>query len=330
MVRITNLFDPSRLKEPPVKAAVITAFDLPPRYGDYADPEPTRKGEMLVQVLAAGLHHVTRGRASGTHYSGVAALPFIPGVDGVGRGSDGKLRYFAQAPGQIGTMADRTVIELDHSIELPIDSDPIAVAGAMNPAMASWLALRCRVKFQHGQKILILGATGSSGSLAVQIARHLGASQIIAAGRDEQKLAKLPALGATETVTLDEARLGVLAREVDVVLDFVWGESAARIMQTVLRQRIDRHMPLTWIHVGSMAGDVAPLPGACLRSANLQILGSGHGSVSGREILMELPGLAKEIARGTFHAGVKAVPLRQVEQAWSGTIHTGERIVFTP
>lgn len=313
-----------------MKAAVITSFDQPPHYGDHDDPVPNGPDEMLVEVLAAGLHHVTRGRASGSHYSSSGGPPLVPGIDGVGRGTDGKLRYFAQGPDQMGTMADKTVIKPAHSIELPIDSDPVTVAGAMNPAMASWLPLRCRMRFRQGQKVLILGATGSSGSMAVQIARHLGASQIVAAGRDESKLAKLPALGATHIVPLADARLGALAREVDVVLDFVWGESAVRVMETVLKQRADRSSPLTWIHVGSMAGEVAAIPGAFLRSANLRLMGSGYGSVPGREILVELPALAREIARGTFRIGVKATPLCNVEQAWSEASHTGERIVFTP
>lgn len=313
-----------------MKAAVVTSFEKPPRYSDFADPTPAGPGEMLVEVLAAGLHHVTRGRASGVHYSSAGALPLVAGVDGVGRDTDGKLRYFAQGPGQPGTMADRTVIELDHSIELPADCDPASVAGAMNPAMASWLALRSRVPFRRGQKILILGATGNSGSMAVQIARHLGAAQVIAAGRDENKLAKLPALGATDVATLADARLGALAGGVDVVLDFLWGETAVGVMESVLKQRSDRGLPLIWIHLGSMAGESAALPGAFLRSTNLQVLGSGHGSVSGREILMELPALAKEIARGTFSIDVKATPLRDVEQAWFRAPHAGERIVFTP
>jgi len=287
-------------------------------------------GEMLVDVLAAGLHRLTRARASGVHYSSRGGLPLVPGVDGVGRGSDGKLRYFVQAPGPMGTMAERTVIELDHSIELPADSDPVTLAGAMNPAMASWLALRCRVPFRSGQKLLILGATGSSGRMAVQIARHLGAAQVIAAGRDERKLAQLPALGATETVTLADARLGGLAGEVDVVLDFLWGESAVRVMEAVLRQRADRSRPLGWIHLGSMAGEVAAIPGAFLRSANVQIMGSGLGAVSAGDILGALPALAQEIARGRLRIDLKAVPLRDVAQAWPAAADGGERIVFTP
>lgn len=314
-----------------MKAAVITAFDQPPRYGDADEPVPQRPEDRVVDVLAAGLHHLARGRASGAHYASGAQTPQrVAGVDGVGRGADGRLLYFAQGPGQPGTMADRTVVAPGHSIELPPGSDPLALSGAMNPAMASWLALRCRVPLQRGQKVLILGATGSSGRLAVQIARHLGASQVIAAGRDGHRLAQLPELGASHTVALGAAHLGRLACEVDVVLDFLWGAVAVHAMQAVLEQRADRDRPLTWIHVGSMAGESAPLPGAFLRAANLRIVGSGLGSVPQQDILAELPALVQEIARGSFRIDVRAVPLRDVERVWNQASVAGERVVLVP
>ncbi|MFP5390947.1 MAG: zinc-binding dehydrogenase [Gammaproteobacteria bacterium] len=316
-----------------MKAAVITAFGQAPRYADCAEPVPQHAGQMLVDVLAVGLHHITRGRASGQHYSsgaGGTALPFVAGVDGVGRGPDGTLRYFVQGPGQPGTLAEKTVIDRARSIELPQNADPVIMAAAMNPAMAAWLALRCRIKFEAGQKVLILGATGSSGTMAVQIARHLGAGQIVAAGRDTQKLAMLGALGATHAVQLDDPHLGALAAQVDVVLDFVWGERAAPTMEALLKQRADRSAPLTWIHVGSMAGDAATLPGAFLRAANLTVMGSGMGSVPDRAILAELPALAREIAHGTFQIGAQAVPLGEVARAWSAAAGAHERIVITP
>lgn len=131
-------------------------------------------------------------------------------------------------------------------------------------------------------------------------------------------------------VPLGDARLGALAGEVDIVLDFVWGERAVHVMEAELRQRADRSRPLTWVHIGGMAGEVAPIPGAFLRSANYQLVGSGHGSVSNREMLGELPALVREIARGTFRIDVKPIPLSSVEQAWSEATHTRERIVFTP
>lgn len=319
-----------------MKAALITSYDAPPHYCDVAEPRAIQPGEMLVDVLAAGLHHVTRGRASGQHYSSTDRLPLIAGVDGVGRGTDGRLRYFVQEPGQPGSMAERTIITLDHSIELPHDCDPVLLAGAMNPAMASWLALRRRahsfrrrLPFQRRKRVLVLGATGSSGRLAVQIARHLGASDVVAAGRDAGRLSKLPALGATETVTLGDPRLGLLASDADVVLDFVWGESAVTAMEAVLRHREARDQPLDWIHLGSMAGDVAPLPGALLRSAKLQIMGCGHGALTGREMLAELPELVERLVRGMFQAEVRRLPLSEVTRGWQEESGRG-RLVFTP
>lgn len=312
-----------------MKAAVISEFGQSPQYVDHADPVPDGSNEALVEVIAAGLHHITRGQAAGAHYSSRAALPLVPGLDGVGRSADGALRYFVQSPGRLGSFAERTVIRLDHSVRLPAGSDAVAIAAMMNPAMASWLALRCRVPFQAGQRVLVLGATGCAGSLAVQVARYLGASQVIAVGRDEVRLARLRALGATESVTLGDARLGALARNVDFVLDFVWGDPAVQTMKALLRWREPR-LPLTWVALGSMAGEVAALPGVFLRSAKLQIVGSGYGSVPGDEIVAQLPALAETITRGAFLLDVKAIPLDDVQHAWERTTHRNQRIVITP
>jgi len=318
-----------QLEEKAMKAAVVSSFTRPPRYEDFAAPAPKNPHEMLLEVLAVGLHPRVRSQADGSHYTSTGALPLIPGIDGVGRGADGKLRYFVLDDTPMGSMAEKTVIDVDRSIVIPPNTDPIAVAAALNPAMGSWLALRRRVSFKRRQKVLILGATGSAGSMAVQVVRHLGASQIVAAGRDAQKLTKLPALGATEVVTLDDPQLGQLARDVDVVLDFVWGETTAQVMASVITARADRARPLTWIEIGSVAGPTAPIPSAALRASRLQLMGSGIGSVPGRDIVDELPALVKEIVRGTFRIDARAMPLAAVEQAWAEAAHTSERIVLT-
>jgi NADPH:quinone reductase-like Zn-dependent oxidoreductase len=213
---------------------------------------------------------------------------------------------------------------------LPRDCDPITIAAAMNPAMGAWLALRCRIPFKKKQNVLILGATGNAGSMAVQIARYLGASQIIAAGRDEQRLRKLSALGATNLVALDDGQLGVLACEVDVVLDFVWGDCTGQLIERVVAARTDRSRPLTWVEVGSVGGQTSPIPAAMLRGARLHLVGSGIGSVPGREIVKELPALVKELVRGTFKIDAKAMPLREVGRAWLAAAQSTERIVLTP
>jgi NADPH:quinone reductase-like Zn-dependent oxidoreductase len=285
---------------------------------------------MLIDVLAAGLHPRVRSQADGAHYTSTGALSLIPGVDGVGRDADGRLRYFVLDDTPMGSMAERTVIDVDRSIVLPRDVDPIAVAAALNPAMGSWLALRCRVPFTEGQKVLILGATGSAGSIAVQVSRHLGASQIVAVGRNERKLATLPALGATDIVTFEDPRFATVARDVDVVLDFVWGESTANAILTMISEREDRSRLLTWIEIGSVSGQTAAISSAALRAARLQIVGSGIGSVPGRDIVDELPSLVNEIVNGTFRIDAKAMPLSSVEQAWTEAAHTNERIVLRP
>src|SRR5271170_6417275 len=183
-------------------AAVVTTFGAAPRYQEFPVPVPAGDSEMLIDVLAAGLHPRVRSQADGSHYTSTDELPLVPGIDGVGRGPDGRLRYFVLPDTAMGAMAEQTVIDTRRSVVLPDTTDPVAVAAAMNPAMSSWVALRQRVPFQAGQDVLVLGATGNAGQLAVQIAKLFGAGQIIAAGRDPQRLASLPALGATATVPL--------------------------------------------------------------------------------------------------------------------------------
>jgi NADPH:quinone reductase-like Zn-dependent oxidoreductase len=315
-------------------AAVVNSFDAPPRYLEFPIPVPHGENEILVDVLAAGLHPRVRSQADGSHYTSTDELPLVPGIDGVGRGPDGVLRYFILPDTTMGAMAEQTVVDVRRSVVLPESSDPIAVAAAMNPAMSSWVALRQRINFEAGQSVLVLAATGNAGKMAVQIAKLFGAGRIVAAARSADRLAELPELGATDTVLLEgEAddiakRLGQAAGDVDVVIDYLWGEPGAAAMIAVVTARADEGQPLTWIQVGSVAGPVAPIPSAALRSTRLQIVGSGQGSVSPREIRAELHQLAAEIIKGKFTIDAKAVPLADVEQAWAGK--TRQRIVLVP
>ena len=207
----------------------------------------------------------------------------------------------------MGAMAEQTVIDTRRSIVLPDDSDPIAVAAAMNPAMSSWIALRQRVPFQAGQNVLVLGATGNAGQLAVQVARLLGADQIIA--RRARATGGWPACPPSAPPTpcsLDGDACpspGGSARPPPTstsCIDYLWGQPTADAMVAVVTGRADRGQPLTWIEIGSVAGPTAPIPSAALRAARLQIVGSGQGSVSTREILAELPALAEQITSGTL------------------------------
>jgi NADPH:quinone reductase-like Zn-dependent oxidoreductase len=182
-----------------MKAAIVTELGKPPIFADFAEPAAA-DGEALIDVTAAPLSHVTRYRASGTHYSSAGSLPFVVGLDGVGR-HDGKRVYFILPRAPFGSMAERTVVQASHLVPLPDGLDDATAAAIAIPAMSSWAALQERSKIAPGQVVLVNGATGFSGRLAVQVAKRLGAGKIIATGRNSAMLAELSALGADNTIS---------------------------------------------------------------------------------------------------------------------------------
>jgi NADPH:quinone reductase-like Zn-dependent oxidoreductase len=319
-----------------MNAAVVTSFDEPPHYLTFATPQPASEDETLVDVLAVGLHPRVRTGARGGHYTSSGTLPMIPGVDGVGRRSDGGLVYFAADDDVLGTMADRAVVDARRAIELPAGVDVAKVAAAMNPAMSSWVALRRRVPLTADASVLVLGATGNAGTMAVQIARRLGAGRVVGAGRDQARLQALTVLGADEVVRLTddreatEAGLAAAAADVDVVIDYLWGEPARAAMMALLRARADRSHALHWIQIGAIAGPTIELASVALRSANLRLVGTGQGSVAPRDYLAELPSLVAEIDSGALTVTPRSVALADVEAVWTQPETPGERVVFTP
>jgi NADPH:quinone reductase-like Zn-dependent oxidoreductase len=314
-------------------AAVVRSFDEPPHYETWDTPTATGPNEAIVDVLAAGLHPRVRTDAAGRHYTSTGVLPMIPGIDGVGRLDDGRRVYFVAPDDVLGSMADRTVVDLRRTVPLPENVDPVKVAAALNPAMSSWVALRRRVPLKSGQAVLVLGATGNAGAMAIQVAKHLGAGRVIGAGRNPQRLVELTALGADEVVELSgEASAGLAraAAEVDVVIDYLWSEPAATAMMAILKAREDRCRRLEWIQIGAMAGPTIELPSVALRSVNLGIQGNGQGAVSAEIYLAELPSLINEIDRETFEIEVRPVSLAEVEDVWIRPDPAGLRTVFIP
>ncbi|RKQ92822.1 NADPH:quinone reductase-like Zn-dependent oxidoreductase [Solirubrobacter pauli] len=275
-----------------------------------------------MHVLASGLHPRVRSSADGSHYTSDGELPLIPGIDGVGRLENGELRYFVLPDTRQGAMAEQTLIDPRRSVVLPEGSDVHALAAGMNPGMSSWVALRRRVAFAPGSSVLVLGATGNAGRMALQVARHLGAGTVIAAGRDAKRLA---ALDADSTVGFDELER---AADADVVLDYVWGRPAAAAIRAIVTARRDRGRALDWVQIGSVAGPDLALPSAALRAANLRVLGSGQGSVSTAAIVEELPGLAAAITSGVLDVEAETRPLEDVEAVWDEAV--ARRVVFVP
>jgi NADPH:quinone reductase-like Zn-dependent oxidoreductase len=206
----------------------------------------------------------------------------------------------------------------------------------MNPAMSSWVALRRRVPLRQGQSVLVLGATGNAGAMAVQVAKRLGAGRVVGAGRNQARLAELADLGADEVVELTDDQsvtsehLAKAAAEVDIVIDYLWGEPAASAMMALLMARADRSRAMDWVQIGSVAGPTIELPSVALRSANLRIQGNGQGAVSTAGYVAELPSLVAEIDAGTIEVKAREVPLAEVERAWSEPEASGVRTVLIP
>ncbi|WP_375489427.1 zinc-binding dehydrogenase [uncultured Jatrophihabitans sp.] len=316
-------------------AAVVTTFDRPPRYQSFDVPQPSGREE-VVDVLAAGLHPRVRSGAAGRHYTSSGTLPMVPGIDGVARRPDGRLAYFVADDEKLGSMAGQTVIDPVRSVVLPDDVDIAQVAATMNPAMSSWVALRRRVPLQEGQSVLVLGATGNAGTMAVRLAKRLGAGRVLGAGRDRTRLDALRECGAdgvvalTDDVDATSRALAEAAAEVDVVLDYLWAEPARLAMLAVLQARSDRSRELNWVQIGAVAGPDLALPSVALRSANLRLQGNGQGAVSAAGYLAELPSLIDEIAAGSVGFTLEQVPLAAVEQAWIRPDRPGVRTVFIP
>lgn len=319
-----------------MNAAVVDAFDRAPRYAEFADPVAA-DGEVIVEVIAAGLHPIVRALANGTHYGSAGILPFVPGVDGVGRLADGRRVYFGTTRPPYGTCAEQSITRLAMCVSLPEGMDEVTAAALANPGMSSRAALM-RAQFVAGESVLILGATGAAGQLAVQIARRLGAARVVAAGRNQKALAELSALGADAVISLkqepaslvEEFRAAIADAKIDVVLDYLWGQPAEFLLQAIAQKGLSHAARrIRYLQIGNSAGPTISLAGATLRSSGLELLGSGFGSASLEQIMQAVGELFQEAAKEPFVNAVKAVLLREIEKEW-GSKEQGARVVFQP
>lgn len=213
-----------------MQAAIVTALGQAPVFGTFEEPQ-AQANEVPIDVLAAGIKQLDRATVAGTHYSSPKQLPIVPGTDGVGRTADGKRVYFASFRRPYGAMAERSVASW--TVPVPEAVDDATAAALINPAFAAWLPLRWRADLQPGETVLIIGATGTSGKLAVAAARQAGAGRIVAAGR---RLSVLEALGVDATVDLSlqgEALTQAFAAAAgpggyQVIVDYIWGRRPKR------------------------------------------------------------------------------------------------------
>ncbi|KAG9557110.1 quinone oxidoreductase, partial [Aureobasidium melanogenum] len=307
------------MSEGTMHAAVVSSWGESPKYTQVPIPTPG-SDEVPVKVICSGLHVVVRSIASGNHYAS-GALPYTPGVDGIGRRlSDNKLVYFISFPGS--AYQDILNVERRKMVELPDGIDPYQVAGYANPALSSWMALRARTKeLPENFTVLVMGATSASGKVAVEVARVLGAGKVIGMSRNAATLSEV---GVDEMVVLDDNVSNTdcsAAAGVDVILDYLYGPVAQHVLSTVNFTR-----PVQYVHIGGLAGTEMMLPGHVLRSKDITIRGAGPGSWSREAMRPEIPKILNVFK--TFKTqNVKVVPLSEIEEHWH---NKNERIVFTP
>jgi len=313
-------------------AAVVNELGHAPVYQEF--PEPVAgDGEALISVRAAGLHPIVKGLASGTHYMAGGALPFVAGLDGVGTLADGSRVYFGGSRKPWGTMAERAAAPRTMCIPLPDGIDDVQAAAIANPGMSAWLSLKDRAQVAAGETVLILGATGVAGQLAVQVARRLGARRVVGVGRNVEALAAAGVDAAIALVQPEEAIREAFAAEaaagIDVVIDYLWGWPTELLLEALAKGfKASSTRPTRLVEVGESAGKTITLPGATLRSVDLTLKGSGFGSVPLDQVIGAIPTLFAMAAAGELKIDVEPVPLAEVEAAWN-RVDKGRRIVFT-
>ncbi|AEF47219.1 Alcohol dehydrogenase zinc-binding domain protein [Serratia sp. AS12] len=266
-----------------MKAAIVKALGQPPVFGSVEEPQ-AQAGEVLIEVTLAGIKQLDRAMVAGTHYSSPKSLPIVPGTDGVGYTPDGQRVYFASFRQPHGALAERTVASW--TVPVPEGVDDATAAALINPAFAAWLPLHWRAEVQPGETVLIIGATGTSGKLAVAAARQAGAGRIVAAGRRQSVL---DALGVDGTVDLGLEGAELVQAFADaagpagynVIVDYIWGAATEALLATLNNHDLSSYAGgrgIRLVNVGSMAGPDIRLPAAVLRSNQLQIMGSGTGN----------------------------------------------------
>jgi NADPH:quinone reductase-like Zn-dependent oxidoreductase len=316
-------------------AAVLHKLDSAPRFSQFEDPI-AGDGEVLVKVLAASLKQIDKGMASGAHYASYRNLPVVCGVDGVGTLETGARVLFGGCRRPFGAMAERTVAPRAFCFPIPDRLDDATAAALPNPAASSWLPLKWRAQLKPGETVLVMGATGTAGKLAVQIAKLLGAGRVIAAGRNPQQLDSARMLGADVIIQIDEPgknlvdAFATVAKEgIDIVLDYLWGAPTEALVAALTGHDLAAEPHTTrLIEIGSMAGPTISLPGAALRSSGLEIYGAGGGSVPKHAIAEALPQIFEHAAQGTLKLETKKVALADVETQWNQK--EDRRVVFIP
>jgi NADPH2:quinone reductase len=306
-----------------MRAAVIERFGASPQYGEFARPRP-RPGQVLIRVEAAAINPVDIRMASGTFYGGAPKLPYVPGGEGAGtvvqdgRSLQGKRVRFEVGRAESGGLAEWTAIDEAACSSIPDQLPSATAAGIGIAGVAAWISLVDKVRLRSGERVLILGATGTVGQLGVQIARLLGAGRVVAAGRDPAALARTLELGADAIVAIAGQSVQDLAAEfeaaaggpLEVVLDPLWG-------LPVMAATAACGQSARIVHLGQSAGAEATFTSAIVRGRQLTILGHANPSTPLEKRTAAFRALAEHVAAGRIRIAIEELPLSAIASAWA-------------
>ena len=320
-----------------MKAAVVFEKGGIPQYADFPDPEVSSENEKLIFVKAASIKHLDRARASGTHYSteNEEHKPKLIGSDGVGLLENGDKVYFFSKK---GTVAEKAVADKNFIVPIPDGLDFSVAAALPNAVMGSAMGLKFKTKLQPGETVLINGATGITGKVAIQVAKLYGAKKVIVTGRNEEVLQSLYNLGADEAVSLQlndedfKQKIKDIHNQtpIDVVLDYIWGHSV-ELLLSALKGDGGFSNKTRVVSVGGMSGDTIQLSSQILRGTDIQISGSGLGSWTQEEFKLLLTEIIPEMFQAAVDGKLKIetenIYLKDIETVWQNEISNRKRLV---
>jgi NADPH:quinone reductase len=312
-----------------VRAARIHELGAEPRVEEIADPEPA-DGRDPLEVLTVALNPLDINIAAGRFYGGHPPLPYIPGSEAVVRRAGTRFHTFGGGLGiaRDGALAERAAVSEETLVEVPDGVDDAQAVAFGIAGVVAWSAVASRAKVGPDDRVLVLGATGAVGTVALQAARLLGAERIVAAGRDAKRLARVAELGADETVELDggegladRLRAAAGGDGPTLIVDPLWGDAAATASEAAAPgARI--------VHLGQSAGPTAAFASAAVRGKELSILGLSNFARSRDERRALYHELLEHVRGGEIRLDVETFPLEQVDEAWRRQA-AGAKVVVT-
>ncbi|MBO9200858.1 MULTISPECIES: quinone oxidoreductase family protein [Niastella] len=322
-----------------MKAVILYPNQGLPQCVELPDPTVQNGKEVSVTVKAVAIKHLDKSKANGKHYSSDASKENsrVIGGDGACLLPDGT-RVYGMAVS--GMMAEKAIIDSNMMVPIPDGVNDLVAAALPNAVAGAAMALLFKADIQPGDVVLINGATGFTGRVAVQLAKHYGAEKVIATGRNQSSLNDLLSMGADEIISIvpddDGFKSQLMAihdqTPIDIVIDYLWGQPAELILDC-LKGNGSFTNKIRFVSVGSMAGDIIQLSAANLRSTNIQLTGSGLGAWSKQQIQQFfkelLPNAFQLAAAGKLNVDTVSVKMENIADLWDLEVPNGQRLVVT-